>query len=172
MNRKENTQSAIHSFIKKNMGTKNSKEKSGPRNKPEKKTESDVLLWAKSNGFFLHVIDSSTYDPRLGQKGFSKAQIGFPDLVGNTIDGLACFIELKAKDRQCNVSESQRHFLEQKIEQNCFAVVIDSAQRLRQYWVGFCQRKNQDEKQKFLKECLPKTRPSLKKKVLIDEFGF
>lgn len=126
--------------------------------KPEKDTEKDVLIWARTKNIFLHVVDSSSFNPLTGCKSVQKAETGFPDLVGNHVTGLCLYIELKAKQRRSTVSEAQREFLSQKIQQNCFAVVVDSAERLDQYWLGFWQQKSLQEKQNYLLDCLPKKR--------------
>lgn len=162
MNRKASTEAAIHKFIQKNCGPQNSRVPKRQNKKPEKKTESDVLHWARDNGFYLHVVEASSYDPLLGRKGMAKAQAGLSDVIGNTPTGLSCWIELKAKDRRSTLSELQRRFLEQKIEQNCFAVVVDTVDRLNQYWRGFCTLKTPTEKQKYLTDCLPKKSQRIK----------
>lgn len=116
------------------------------------------MEWGKNQGLFLHVVDSSSYDPILRRKGMSRAASGFPDIVGNTLSGRILWIELKAKGRCSSLREAQRHFLEKKIQQNCFAVVVDSAERLAQYWKGYNSLKSDQEKQAYLFDCLPKQR--------------
>lgn len=156
MNRKAGTEKALNNYFKKALGQGTSKEPSRKNKKPEKKTEDAVLHWAKANGFFLHIVDSSSYDLILQKKGMARAAAGLPDAVGNTPNGLSCWIELKAKDRRSTLSESQRHFLMQKILQNCFAVVVDSEARLDRYWRQFCALKSSDDRQAFLLDCLPR----------------
>ena len=135
--------------------------------KPEKDTESSVLEWSKHNNCFLHVIESSSYDPISRRKTLSKAQAGFPDLVGNTNEGLSLYIELKAKDRRSTLREDQRSFLTMKIHQGCFAVVVDSRARLEQYWKGYHSLKTSQEKKAYLLDCLPK-----KRKNKVDNLNF
>lgn len=174
MNRKASTQAAIHNFLKKEYAKGSTREPQRKNKKPERETEHSVFHWAKYNGFFLHVIDSSTYDPILCRKGTAKAQSGMPDLIGNTPNGLACYIELKAEGRRSNLSLLQQLFLEQKIDQSCFAVVVDSAEKLAQYWRGFCSLKTSVERQKYLKDCLPKksTREKPPRDKFEEEHGF
>lgn len=154
--RKISTQNAIHNFIKRECALGSTREPRQKNKKPERETEKAVLLWAKDNGFFLHVIEASSYDPILRRKGSAKAQSGMSDLIGNTPSGLSCYIELKAKDRRSTLSEQQRHFLMQKIDQNCFAVVVDSVDKVSQYWKGFCSLKTPLERRNYLHDCLPK----------------
>lgn len=145
-----------------------------PRRKnktPEKDVEKAVLEWARDNNIFLHVIEASSWDPRLGRKGSAKAQTGFPDLVGNSSDGLSLYVELKAKDRRSTLSEVQRLFLTRKIEQGCFAVCVDSPLKLDQYLRKFLSLANTDLRRSYLIDCLPK-RMSSRKPPKDDEFGF
>ena len=175
MDRKTSTQNAIHNFIKREMGAARNKEVPTRQNKsPERDVESDVLKWANSNGFFFHVIEASNYNPLTGksEKENSKAEAGFSDLVGNTPNGLACYVELKAKDRRSTLSSSQRRFLEKKISQNCFAVVVDSDIRLAQYWKGFCSLKGFERRQAYLYDCLPKQRAKKARDSFEEKFGF
>lgn len=172
--RKESTLNAINNYIKKESLKGSTREPGRQNKKPEKKTESDVLQWAKLNGFFLHIIEASSYDPILRRKGSARAQAGLPDAIGNTPNGLACYIELKAKDRRSTLSESQRLFLKQKIDQNCFSVVVDSADRLAQYWRGFRSLKTPLERRNYLTDCLPKKSARVKppRDKFEEEFGF
>lgn len=137
------------------------REPSRKNNAPERSVGIEVSKWARQNGFFLHEVEASIYDPNSGEARpeLAKAEAGFPDRVGNTPTGLACYIELKAKDRRSTLSDTQRVFLERKIDQNCFAVVVDSDQRLAQYWKGFCSLKTEDQRKAYLYDCLPKIQP-------------
>jgi len=147
-----------------------SKRKRQTRNKkPEKLVESNVLQWSKNNGMFLHVIESSSYDPRLGTIGTQKAESGFSDLVGNTDGGFAIYIELKAKDRRSTLRLDQRIFLENKIDQGCFAVVTDSVEHLAHTWTEY-KSLDRGERKHYLLGCLP--RQISKKDAVNPEFGF
>lgn len=156
MDHKKSTLQALQKYHQRQINQGVTREPKRKNKQPEKDTQKQVMSWAKDNGVFLHVIESSSYDPRLGRRGIQKAQSGFSDLVGNTSEGLTLYIELKAKDRRSNLSELQRQFLESKIDQSCFAVVVDSRARLEQYWKGFWSLKNPSEKVIYLKNCLPK----------------
>lgn len=166
MNHKQRVQYALEKFYKKQEQQQAPRESKRKYHRPEKDTEAQVLAWAKANGFHLHIVDSGSYDPRTRQRVGSKAQRGFPDLCGNSETGLSVWIELKAKDKRNTTSAHQRIFLERKISQNCFAVVVDSASRLEQYWRGFCRLTCEDARRDYLLECLPKLRETLDLKEL------
>ncbi len=118
---------------------------------PEKMVEIEVLSKAKELGFDLDVIDSkATYSQSLQRYRKGKhAPEGFPDLVGNDDKGRAVFIELKAKGRLSTLRPSQRAFLERKIQQGCFACVIDSSEGLFRMYLGWREKGSQ-----FLMESL------------------
>jgi len=136
--------------------------------KPEKAVQKAVLAWAKENRFFLHVVEASGYDPTFRSMGLSRVQSGFPDLVGNTPDGLACYIELKSKDRRARVTEGQKMFLEMKIEQNCFAVVVDAVDKLDRYWLEFSVIQDLEQRRRYLRSIMPTRREG----PIDEEFGF
>lgn len=153
---KKSIENKILKYHQKQLGQHSTSRTPRAKNKkPEKDTQKQVMAWAKEMGLFLHVVDSSSYDPILRRKGTSRAAVGFPDIVGNTALGHSVYIELKAKDRRSTLSEAQRLFLENKIQQNCFAVVVDSAARLAQYWKGYNSLKSDQDRQQYLADCLP-----------------
>lgn len=156
MSTKKSIEAAMMRHHQKQLARENNLGPSRRNKAPERDTQTEVLRWGRSNNFFLHVVEASVYDRVTGQRGEAKAEAGFPDVTGNTPTGLSCYIELKAKDRRSTVSELQRRFLTLKIEQNCFAVVVDSADRLAQYWKGFASLKTEVERRAYLKDCLPK----------------
>lgn len=156
MDRKDSTRAAMDAYIRRECAPENTTAPKRQNKTPERDTERAVLRWAKDNGFFFHVVESSRFDPLLGQMGSAKAQAGMSDLIGNTPNGLACFVELKAKGRRSALSEQQRHFLKQKIEQNCFAVVVDSAESIARQWSEFCSCSSQTKRQEYLMHSLPK----------------
>ncbi len=160
MDHKKSTREAIFKYHQKQLNQGVTREPKRKNKKPEKDVEKEVMEWARLNQVFLHVVEASSYDPISRRRVLSKAQAGFPDLVGNNVEGHACYIELKAKDRRGTVSEHQRLFLEKKIDQGSFSVVVDSVARLEQYWKGFWSLKNPDERKTYLRDCLPKKRKS------------
>lgn len=153
---KKTTQAAVEKFIAKQCAPQNSREPKRRNKKPERQTETDCLLWCRANNMFVHVIESSSYDHILGRKTLSKTTVGMPDLIGNTINGNSVYIELKAKDRRSTLKDHQRAFLIEKIRQNCFAVVVDSVHKLDQYYKEFCKLRNQESRQTYLLDCLPR----------------
>ena len=167
--RKDSTNAAMLKYHQKQLNQQTTRERKGTYKKPEKNTEKNVLLWARSHNIHLHVVESSSYDPLLRRKGMSRAAVGFPDLVGNTQEGHSLWIELKAKDRRSTLSDKQREFLLAKIQQNCFAVVVDSVERLAQYWKGYWSQRSESDRQSYLSSCLPKKR---QERVVENEFGF
>ena len=167
--RKDSTNAAMLKYHQRQLNQGTTRERKGTNKKPEKNTEKNVLDWARNHNIHLHVVESSSYDPRLRRKGMSRAVSGFPDLVGNTQEGHSVWIELKAKDRRSALSDKQREFLLTKVQQNCFAVVVDSVERLSQYWKGFWSLQLESDRQTYLLDCLPKKRPE---RVVENEFGF
>ena len=168
MSRKDQVIKAMTNYYRKN--SREPVKRKSKNNKPEKITEAQVLAWAKSNSIHLHVIDSSNWNGRTGAGGQQKAETGFPDLVGNNDSGLCLFVELKALGRCHNLSPAQKRFLEKKIDQNCFAAVADSSQRLQRVWQGFCDLKSPELRQQFLRDQLPQKRknPSAEKSLGFD----
>lgn len=158
MNYKKSVQDSMKRYYERQLNQGVSREVKAKNKKPEKNTEAAVLEWSRHNNCFLHVIESSSFDPVSRRKTLSKAQAGFPDIVGNTNDGLSLYIELKAKDRRSTLREDQRSFLIMKIHQGCFAAVVDSRERLEQYWKGYHSLKTINEKKSYLLDCLPNKR--------------
>ena len=111
--------------------------------KPEKIVEGDVLAFIDAfTTFSVQVFDSkATYSEN--DKRYKKSKSvpeHFPDLAGNcTNSGRAVYIELKAKGKLSTTSPGQHRFLSQKIDDGCFACVVDSAERLKEIyfeWLG------------------------------------
>lgn len=151
---------AVNKYYDRQRDKENKLERSRKNKKPEKETEKAVFEWAKANDVYLHVVDSSAgFDQSLGRRQSYAAPTGFPDLVGNDQHGLCYYIELKARQRRASLRDHQRHFLYKKIYQNCFAVCVDSAERLDQYHRQYSKLKTPQEKVTYLVDCLPKKRP-------------
>lgn len=173
---KRSVEKAVAKYIEKNTdGLKSNTDQKKQRGAPERKTEKKVLRWCRKNGFQIHVVEASIFDRTTGEMGEAKAEAGFSDLVGNTRQGLACYIELKAEGRRHNLSDTQREFLIRKIKSFCFAVVVDSDAVLETYWRGFVALDSPKDRMDYLMDCLPrrnntKRRKAEKKK--IEEFGF
>ena len=129
---------------------------SGPKRKnekPEKEVEKDVLDWSKKNNCFLHVVESkAVYSVSAGRYLAGQAEDGYPDLSGNNTDGHSMWVELKAKGKRSNLSVNQYEYLCSKIDQNCFAVVVDSSDILNEFYYSW---KNSKNRQAYLKSVLP-----------------
>lgn len=121
--------------------------------KPEKLVEADCLDWAKKNNCFFHVVESKgVYSQEADRFVAGQAENGYPDLSGNNSAGHSMWVELKAKDKRSNLSPGQYNFLLKKIEQGCFAVVVDSSERLNEFYYSWVGSKN---KEAYLKSILP-----------------
>lgn len=128
--------------------------------KPEKETEKEVVHWLKKHGFFCHVVEAkAVFSEKTGSYLRGQATPGFPDMVGSSPDGKACFIELKAKGKISTLSFGQYNFLRQAIKFGAFAVVTDGAEDLAFKWkayldgadmMDFLPKKHWKEEQAFL----------------------
>lgn len=139
--------------------------------KPEKEVEKQVLAWAKNHQLFLHVVESkAVFSQAAGGYLRGQTEPGFLDLVGNDSSGRALFVELKALGRRSNLSELQYEFLKKKIEQNSFAVVVDSSEKLHEFYYTWLKSKNP---QGYLLSILPVPSCVLKREKSFDpEMGF
>lgn len=135
------------------------KKRSKKNNKPEKIVEKDVMHWLKTMGFDCNVVESkAVYSQKAGIYLHSQTDPGFSDIAGNNDNGLSVYIELKAKDRRSTLKEHQRQFLIRKINTNCFAVCVDSAERLENFykkWGDILIRHGRLKAQKYLINILP-----------------
>lgn len=127
----------------KNKSRSKKQSQSGSYKKPEKLVEKDCLDWAKKNGVHFHVVESkAVFSQAAGRYMTGQTESGFPDIVGNNSEGQVLWIELKAVDRRSTLSPVQYLFLTEKINQGCFAVVVDSADRLHEYYYTWKSSKN------------------------------
>lgn len=112
--------------------------------KPEKKVEADCLLWMRSEGWSVQIIEAkATFNPYAGRWIGQPVSPGTPDCLGNTQDGLSVFVEFKAPGRlrtfNCIRNTRQREFIEEKINSYCFAAVVDSVDLLKIIYEGYKQ---------------------------------
>lgn len=122
--------------------------------KPEKIVEKQVMAMAKQIGLDLSVVESKAkYSKALGIYRQSETESGYSDISGNTPDGIAVFVELKAPGKIRNLSPQQRSFLLRKIEAGCFACCVDSPDLLFQNYLGWKQQGRE-----FLLRALPEVR--------------
>lgn len=150
MTQKQRTQKAIERYIQKQMPSTKLRRKNGS---PEKLVEKEVLTWCKQRGWSVSVIESkAAYSKAAGRFLPSVTQQGHSDISGSTPEGRAAFLELKAPGRISAARISQLVFLKEKIQKNCFAVVIDSADLLERIYQGYLQSQNP---QQYLLDALP-----------------
>ena len=130
-----------------------------PNRKPEKQVEFDVITWCMGHGLAVDVVESkATFSRRANRYLRGNAPRGMPDLVGNDYLGRSAWIELKAPGRLSTLRLDQYQFLMKKIQQGCFAVVVDSVKRLEEYrseWLKLIDTNAADQAQEYLREILP-----------------
>lgn len=97
--------------------------------------EWDVRRWAIQKRWSLEKFDSQSI--KCGKK--VRANPGLPtgtsDLVGNTDQGLAAYVEIKKLGHRDVCRMGQRIFLERKIRSNAFGLVTDSAIHLEEIYL-------------------------------------
>jgi hypothetical protein len=132
----------------------NQPEPRGKKNEsPEKDVEKSCLAWGGKNRCYFHVVESkAVYSHAAGRYTHGQAESGYSDLSGNNANGHSLWVELKAKGRRSNLSAEQYWFLKSKIEQGCFAVVVDSAEILNEFYYKWAGSKN---KESYLISILP-----------------
>lgn len=157
MDHKKSVAAALKKYHAKQLGQQSTPARKKYKS-PEKEVQKDVMAWARENIVFLHIVEASSWDPVVQRRTLSRAERGFSDLVGNTESGHAVYIELKAKDRRSKLSEIQRIFLTRKINQGCFAVVVDSRERLEEYWSHYWSLESLADRARYLIDSLPKQR--------------
>ena len=152
---------ALFNYYKKENEKLLRKQKPNNKNKqPEKEVVKSIVNWLKINNFDIHVIEAkNTYNSYAGAYVKGPVEPGYSDISGNDINGLACWIEVKAKGKRSNLSLVQKMFLERKINSNCFAVVVDCIEKLNEYyntWIDFKKNRKHNEAKKYLLNLLPK----------------
>lgn len=137
--------------------------KKKPNKKPEKLVEEACLKWMRSLGWFVNVFEAKASLTKDGIYKSSRMKPGTPDIIGVTPDGIPVFIELKAKDRRSMFNREdnvrQQEFINRAIDCCSFAVVVDSVERLEQFWDEWNHhvfKYGKKEARKYLYEALPK----------------
>ena len=127
-------------------------------NKPEEIFKREIISYLIRNGFDVDVVESkAVYSQRLKRYLHSQATPGMSDLVGNDMNGHACFIELKAPKKLKTLRENQKLFLKKKVESNAFACVVDSLERfvmIYNDWRDYKARSDYEARQ-FLLNMIP-----------------
>jgi len=166
---KNRIKKAIQSYTQKNTPSVGPKKTYGA---PEKEVEAEALKWLRSEGFHVKIYEAkATYSPKAGRFIQQSMQAGTVDVMGNDKTGRGVFIELKAPGRRSTLRGSQRKFLIEKINTNCFAVCIDSVELLKnQYdkWTQFMNRSQFTLAQDFLRAALP-TEKQIEDRPLFDD---
>lgn len=109
--------------------------------KPEQEVVRAMLAWLREQRFSCHVVEAkAVYSARAGRYVSSQTTPGFSDIVGACPNGLAAFVEVKAKGKRHTLRAGQRAFLRDKINAGAFAVCVDSVQCLEQVWIAFEHR--------------------------------
>jgi hypothetical protein len=124
-------------------------------NKPEKLVETACMKWFKAHGFSMDIIEGKG-----GRNAYGAITVrpGYVDCSGNDKYGSSVYVEFKARGRRYNLSMLQRKFLEEKIRTNCFAVVVDSAEILEEYYDTWSDIICPIEKRVYLTSLLPKSK--------------
>jgi len=162
---KKETLEALDSFSARDAKKYAPKKQKARSKKPELLVEKDVVKWAKKNGVEIYKTDAAgEYSPKADMYLKDADLIaGHSDYSGDCKQALGCavYIECKAKDRRCNTSFSQYNFLKNKINRGCFAVVVDSAEKLDFYfyhWLSLRDSFKPVKAQEYLMGILPKSK--------------
>jgi hypothetical protein len=165
MNYKDRILKSISNYSKKNdnMPKKNRKVKND-------KPEAAVVLAIKNHfnalGWHLTIVEAkANYSVDAGRYMHGAVASGFSDLCGNTNDGVAVWIEVKAPGKRSSIRIEQHKFLIDKIATNSFAICADSIEYVERVYEEW--RKSENRKALLLKE-LPELQPRLKKRVDAD----
>lgn len=112
--------------------------------------------FAKKHGWFLSRVESKAkYSEHLDRYVENETEKGFSDRVGNDGHGRAMYVELKAPGCRSNLSYYQRKFLNAKIDQGCFAVVIDNCEKCLEQYEMWKLIDSTIGKKEFLRRMLP-----------------
>ena len=128
---------------------------------PEKLVEKECVQWLEKNNF-----DGQVYESKAVLKGGewrkSGMSYGHSDWMGASPYGELCAIEFKALGKRSTFwksgNERQQDFILNKIESNCFAVVVDNSVDLDRWFHTWRARKQHDPigSKQYLLDLLPK----------------
>lgn len=163
MDHKKRVQQALESFLKKQEPPKGP-QRTRIHTHPEKQVQDLCLMWMREKGWDVNIYESkATFDPRSQRYISQSIKAGNADCMGNTADGTPVIVEFKAPGRLSTFAQDknyrQQEFLRRKIDTNCFAVVVDSPERLAQLWESFTELRSASpglEVRAFLHKSLPK----------------
>lgn len=133
--------------------------------KPEKLVEAECLVWMRTQGWDVAIYESKATWNKSAQRYTNTAlKAGTSDCMGTTGEGVAVYIEFKAKGKLSTFSNEknlrQQDFLISKINHGAFACVVDSVQLLSAYYIQWAQRRMTDvaSAKIFLVEQLPRSK--------------
>lgn len=133
--------------------------------KPEKLVEAECLVWMRAQGWDVAIYESKATWNKSAQRYTNTAlKAGTSDCMGTTNEGLAVYIEFKAKGRLSTFANEknfrQQDFLISKINHGAFACVVDSVHLLSAYYIQWTQRRSVDvaTAKIFLVEQLPRSK--------------
>jgi hypothetical protein len=112
-----------------------------PRSKnksPEKQVVIDCANYLEARGCFVNRIEAkAVYSFQAGRYLNSQANIGTPDIVAISPQGVYIAVECKAPGRLSTLRPAQRQHLVQALDRNAFAVVVDGSGRLQELFESF-----------------------------------
>ncbi len=139
------TKKALENYYKKQI-KKLEREQKPKRfnNQPEKEVQKECVQLLTALGFEGQVYSAkAVYNPRAGRYISQTMAPGTCDWQGATPEGTFAAVEFKAPGalKKFNIPKNhrQKDYIIKKIEHNCFACVVDSAELLRQIYDGYCQ---------------------------------
>lgn len=125
---------------------------------PEKLLEKQVLLWCRSKGWKVHVVEAkAVYSLAAGRYLNSQIAPGFSDIIGVMDNGIFVAIELKAFGRRSTLRNNQRAFLEDCINHFGFGVCVDRVELLQEYYDTWSKSPSKE----YLISVLPKIKDQI-----------
>lgn len=152
---------ALMNYSKKDMKERGPKVKRATRKKPEKEVEKLCLEWMRLQKWDVQIYESkATFNPRTGHWAQQSMKAGTADCMGCMPDGHMVVIEFKAKGHLRGFNHPrnyrQKLFIKNKIQQNAFTCVVDSAELLNTIYIGWSAlRHDKDQAKMFLMKMLP-----------------
>lgn len=94
--------------------------------KPEEIVEKELEAAFKEMGLDMTNVESKAiYSQNQERYVRGQAEDGFPDFAGNDQNGIACYVEAKARGRVSTLRPAQLRFLLRKAQAGCFACCVD-----------------------------------------------
>ena len=165
----EGVEKALRNYHEKQL-PKKKKTRRKPNKKPEQELVKSLISYCRAHKIDVQVVESqNVYSQTSGKYTRAQTRAGTPDLIGNDRSGLSVWIEAKAPGRLSTLRENQREFLERKIRSNCFAVVVDSVERLNSLYYNFLKFNNRKQAQEYLLFQLPRPKKAVPDQPLFEE---